>query len=89
MTDAGYAGFLAELGFPGALLLLAGLLCVAWKLMKEATGRGSRRGPATVALLILVATAVMALASAAFLDSVVLLPLGMFTGMALRAAGSQ
>ena len=90
VTDAGLSGFLAEMGAVGAALFAAGLGVLAWKLASIARGPTDGRGPAAVALSILVAAIVMSLASASLLDSIIVVPLAMFSGMALNfSARSQ
>jgi hypothetical protein len=84
VTDAGLSGFIAELGAVGAALFAAGLGVLAWKLASIARGLTNGRGPAAVALSILVAAIVMSLASASLLDSIIVVPLAMFAGMALN-----
>jgi hypothetical protein len=83
LTDTSWAGFVAELGFVGAGLIILGLIRVGARLTVIARRVGPDRGPATAALTVLVAAVTMSVGSAALLDSVVLSALGMLTGCAL------
>jgi hypothetical protein len=82
ITDAGLAGYIAELGAPATLLFLSGLVVLGFRLAGLARRPGAGRGPATVALAILVATVTMSVASASLLDSAIVTPLAVFVGLA-------